>query len=79
MWQKRKDNWEKAKLAEESIGYSILKSQYLYELEEDFERMDALDIRTTEHERGVTFFARVRKTFKDIEEDEDLKPCECVF
>lgn len=79
VWQKRKDIWEKAKMAEEVIGYSILKDKYLYELEDDFERMDALGIKTTEHEMGVTFFARVRKTFKDIQEEEDLKPCECVF
>lgn len=79
VWQKRKDIWEKAKFAEETIGYSILKDKYLYELEDDFELMDSLGIKTTEHEMGVTFFARVRKTFKDIQADEDLKPCECVF
>jgi len=75
----RPDIWAKAKLAEELIGYSILKDQYLEELEEDFERMRVLGIKTTEHEHGVTFFARVRRTFKDIESEEDSKPCECVF
>lgn len=79
VWKKRKDIWEKAKHAEEVIGYSILKDQYLYELEDDFERMDALNLHTTEHEKGVTFFARVKRTFKDIQNEEDLKPCECVF
>ena len=71
--------WEKAKNAEEVIGYSIHKGYYLDEVEEYFEQMDKLGITTTEHEKGVTFFARVRKTFKDIESDEDNKPCECVF
>lgn len=75
----RKDIWEKAKQAEEIIGYSILKDKYLDELEEDFEKMRCIGIKTTEHEKGVTFFARVRKTFRDIESDEDNKPCECVF
>lgn len=75
----RKDIWEKAKFAEEIIGYSILKDVYLSELEEDFEKMRCLGITTTEHELGVTFFARVRRIFKDIESDEDAKPCECVF
>lgn len=79
VYNKRKDIWEKAKLAEEIIGYSILKDVYLEELEEDFERMNSLGIKTTEHEKGVTFFARVRRTFKDIESDDDAKPCECVF
>lgn len=75
----RKDIWEKAKLAEEIIGYSIIKEAYLEELEEDFAAMKCLGITTTEHELGVTFFARVRKLFKNIEEDGDSKPCECVF
>lgn len=79
VYNKRKDLWEKAKKAEELIGYSILKDVYLEELEEDFDKMNELGIKTTEHEHGVTFFARVRKTFKDIESSEDAKPCECTF
>lgn len=79
VYKTRKDIWEKAKLAEEIIGYSILKGVYLEELEPDFEKMLQLGIQTTEHEMGVTFFARVRKTFKDIESDADSLPCECVF
>jgi hypothetical protein len=79
VYKTRKDIWEKAKLAEEVIGYSILKNVYLEELEEDFAKMSCMGIKTTEHEKGVTFFARVRKEFKNIEDDEDAKPCECVF
>jgi hypothetical protein len=79
VYKTRKDIWEKAKLAEEVIGYSILKDAYLEELEEDFEKMLQLGITTTEHEKGVTFFARVRRTFRDIESDADALPCECVF
>lgn len=76
---KRKDIWNKAKHSEELIGYSILKDKYLEDLEEDFNKMELLGIKTTEHENSMTFFARVRKIFKDIENDEDNKPCECVF
>ena len=75
----RPDLWEKAKAAEDAIGYSILKEKYLDELEADFERMKNMGIQTTEHEKGVTFFARVRKEFKDIEAEGDTKPCECTF
>lgn len=75
----RQDLWEKAKFAEDTIGYSIHKDWYLEDVEEDFAKMKCLGITTTEHELGVTFFARVRKIFKDIEQDEDAKPCECVF
>ena len=75
----RPDLWAKGKLAEEVIGYSIHKDWYLEDVEEDFERMKQLGMSTTEHERGVTFFARVKREFKAIDSDEDQKPCECVF
>jgi hypothetical protein len=75
----RPDIWEKAKRAEDAIGYSIIKGVYLEELEKDFSKMQSIGIETTEHEMGVTFFARVRKVFKEIESDGDSIPCECVF
>ena len=75
----RKDLWEKAKLAEQIIGYTILKEGPLEDLEGDFAKMVCLGITTTEHEDGRTFFARVRKEFRDIEAEEDSKPCECTF
>ena len=75
VYKNRKDIWEKAKQAEELIGYSIMKDQYLDELEEKFDEMIKLGIETTEHEDARTFFARVRKIIK-IEES-DNKPCEC--
>lgn len=75
----RGDLWQKGKNAEESIGYSIHNGWYLEDVEEDFDKMRNLGITTTEHENGVSFFARVRRTFKNMESDEDTKPCECVF
>ena len=75
----RPDIWEKAKLAEDVIGYSIHKDWYLDEVEQDFAKMKQMGFKTTEHEKGVTFFARVKREFKAIENEEDNKPCECVF
>lgn len=75
----RPDVWEKAKNTEDMIGYSIIKGVFLDELEPVFQQMKELGITTTEHEKGVSFFARVRKEFRDIETDSDTKPCECVF
>lgn len=75
----RKDLWEKAKHAEDTIGYSIMKGNYLEDLEDEFKLMESLGICTTEHEDGRTFAARVRKQLKNIAFDFDEKPCECVF
>lgn len=76
----RKDLWEKAKAAEDEIGFSIIKGVYLDELEEDFIRLEAAGLTTSEHEDGRTFAARARKLIKLVEvSDEDFKPCECTF
>lgn len=74
----RPDIWAKAKKAEEAIGYTILKNHSLEELEPVFAKMADKGIQTTEHERGVSFFARVRREFPDVYEDVDEKPCECM-
>jgi len=80
VYLKRPDIWAKAKRAEELIGYSIIKVGTLDELEPLFEKMKLAGIATTEHELAVTFFARVRKIFKELDVTvEDEKPCECVF
>ena len=73
----RPDLWEKAKKAEELIGYSIIKDKYLDELEEDFSKLKCQGITTTEHEDGTTFMARARKVIKIENEDLFSKPCEC--
>lgn len=76
----RPDVWEKAKQAEEVIGYSINRDLYLEEMEEMFEKMKAADIPTTEHIQSQTFWAGAKKIIKikDLA-DQDMKPCECVF
>jgi hypothetical protein len=76
----RPDIWQKAKEAEESIGYSILKEAYLEELEPMFEKLKAYGVKTTEHEDPRTFFAAVRRSgILNIQDDSDAKPCECLF
>ena len=42
--------FEKAKDAEEKIGYSIMKNQYLDEVEQEFELLINNGVDTTEHE-----------------------------
>ena len=73
----RKDIWEKAKQTEEIIGYSIMKEQYLEELEPLFNKMQALGIEGNEHEDARTFFAKVKKQVKEYQDDLFEKPCEC--
>lgn len=76
---KRPDVFEKAKWAEEEIGYTILKEASLEELEPIFAEMKSKEISTTEHTKGVTFWAQVRKSGISTKPDDYNKPCECVF
>lgn len=75
----RPDIWNKAKQAEDKIGYSIMKNDYLEELEEGFEKMKKAGIVASEHEDARTFFARVRKIISTYEDENVDKPCECTF
>jgi hypothetical protein len=75
----RPDIWEKAKSAEEKIGYSIMRNDYLEELELQFAKMKAAGIEASEHEDARTFFARVRRIIETYEDENVDKPCECTF
>lgn len=75
----RPDIFEKAKFAEDDIGYSIIKDAYLAELEPMFKEMRKAGISTNEHTPGVTFWASVRKAGFSTNPDDYNKPCECVF
>ncbi len=75
----RPDIFQKAKETEEIIGYSIIKDAYMDELEPIFEEMKKAGISTTEHTKGVTFWANVRKSGIATNPDDYNKPCECVF
>lgn len=68
------DIWEKAKSAEEVIGYSILKSGFLYEYEEEFAKLKHKMLVPTEKVKPQSFWAAARKL---IAED-DVLPCECA-
>lgn len=78
----RKDIWEKAKLAEESIGYQILPDISLAELEPLFDSMLKAGVTPTERVNQTKFWVDAKKQLKtltvcavdDVKED---KPCEC--
>jgi hypothetical protein len=61
---RRRDVWEKAKLSESEIGYSILKGIYLHELEEMFEEMRVAGIQANEKTPAPTFWATTKKVLK---------------
>jgi len=78
----RPDIWEKAKLAEDEIGYSIINGIYLEELEPLFEDMKKAEVPQTEHIKHQTFWKIARdkvKSAKIGDAEKDNKPCECVF
>lgn len=71
----RPDIFERAKLSEERIGYSIISGYFLKDLESKFEKMKCAGIEANEHVPFQTFWAKARKFLKKLEED--YKPCEC--
>ena len=75
----RPDVWEKAKWAEDEIGYTIIRGQTLEELEPVFEDMKRLNVPATEHIPAAKFWAGVRNAGIDTDTDENRKPCECLF
>jgi len=75
--------YEKAKLAENTLGYTIIKKMSLTDYEDTFRKMKQLGIEATEHIPFQTFWARVRKVLKEEELRKfDLKeeslPCMCT-
>ena len=72
----RPDIWEKAKMAEKKIGYSILKGIYLEELECKFKSMLQAGIVPTEKVGFQKFWADVKKQIPD---ETECKPCECAL
>lgn len=78
----RPDIWEKAKNTEKELDYSIIRDSYLEDLEPKFEKMKQSGIRGSEHLGGQSFWAQVKKTNIDgfnFSEEQNSKPCECVF
>lgn len=73
------DIYARAKLAEERIGYSILRDDTLEEMEPVFSDMKRLGVPATEHIQASAFWAGVRKAGVDTSTEEDRIPCECIF
>lgn len=67
--------WEKAKLAESVIGYSILREKYLSELESEFELLKEKNYQFSENITPQRFWATARKLIKD----DNVLPCECSY
>jgi len=71
----RPDVWEKAKWAEDQIGFSILKQGYLREFEKEFAKLKEKALCPTEKTTPQKFWATARRLIQD----DDNLPCECSF
>lgn len=74
----RPDIFARGLLAEDTIGYTIIKTASLENLIPLFERMKAAGITPTEKIPAGTFWSRVRKAGIDTEIDSESLPCECA-
>lgn len=74
----RPDVFEKAKRAEDAIGYSILSGEYLDEVEPMFAAMKAAGVEATEKVNQVRFWLDAKKRLAVVgdAEEQDV-PCEC--
>jgi 3'-phosphoadenosine 5'-phosphosulfate sulfotransferase (PAPS reductase)/FAD synthetase len=79
----RPDIWEKAKWAEEEIGYSIIKDFYLSDLEPFFQAMKDSGVQATEHVPQQKFWIDAKRLTKGkilaVDPELEAKPCECVI
>jgi len=67
--------WEKAKQAENTIGFSILRQSYLLELEAEFAFLKQKALPPTEKTTPQKFWAVARKLIQE----ENALPCNCSF
>lgn len=76
----RKDIWEKAKISEDEIGYTIIKDSSLSDLEEMFEQMRLAGVPASEHIPYGEFWRMAKEASRNAEAGQDsLFPCECVL
>lgn len=77
----RPDIWEKAKFAEEEIGYAIHSDNgvpvYLEDMEERFARMRSFSVPATEKIPHQRFWAQTRKIV-NIKQVDSVLPCDCT-
>lgn len=77
------DIWEKGKLAENTIGYSIHKDGFLEDKEEMFAKMVKCGIEPTEKIPAATWWAMVKKALKEYDKTVcdisigEERPCIC--
>jgi len=78
--------FEKAKNAEDEIGYSILKDVFMNELEPLFERLQKAKVVPTEKIQSQTWWASAKDELSSFEQgqcklfDNDMNmPCDCSF
>ena len=80
----RPDLYERGKMAENEIGYSIHKDYWLEDKEEMFAKMVKIGIEPTERVNSAAWWAMVKKLLKEYDNSicdintESEKPCECV-
>lgn len=77
----RPDIWQRAKDAEEDIGYTIHRDASLEEREAEFAAMKAAGVEPTERIPQQTFWAEARRKVRALPvlaEERDTRPCECV-
>lgn len=65
--------FEKAKNAEQAIGYSILREKYLEDFEKEWSVLKSKNFPATEKIIPQRFWAKARKILKE----DDILPCEC--
>lgn len=79
----RPDIWEKAKWAEDEIGYAIHHDDYgpvyLEDVEPKFEAMRRAGIPATERMPQQKFWGGANKIVKISAQQQSLMPCECIY
>lgn len=77
---KRPDIWKRASMAEEYIGYSLFRDEWLSELGVRFEQMKKAGVPADENIPQQEFWARARKVVACmVADDSRVLPCECAF
>jgi hypothetical protein len=81
----RPDIWQRAREAEESIGYTIQPVDSIDDMEPMFRRMKCAGIEPTEHINPSRFWIDAKRKIRSSQMDlfsadqSDDRPCECVF
>ncbi len=69
--------WDRAKLAEENIGYSIINGIYLQDIGPEFEAMKLAGVMPTENIKSGRFWTKAKSKVAQYDWFDDL-PCNCT-